>query len=105
MSADKNRSVDVRSVNARSVDARSLSFSPLSSTATAADAITPFLPEATLFTHNQATENTLKQANAPSILHIATHGFFLPDVPFVPPAEYNSRSGLGASLELAVIAL
>lgn len=86
--------------NSRSVDARSLSFSPLPGTAREADAIAPFLPDATLFTQSQATESNLKQVNAPSILHIATHGFFLPDVPFVPPAEYNSRSGLGASLEL-----
>ena len=31
-------------------------------------------------TEDQATENALKQIEAPRILHIATHGFFLQDV-------------------------
>lgn len=37
----------------------------------------------TVFTGNNATEENLKKLSnrAPAILHIATHGFFLPDVP------------------------
>ncbi len=38
-----------------------------------------YLPQATLLTGAQATETALKQAAAPRILHIATHGFFLQD--------------------------
>jgi CHAT domain-containing protein len=37
------------------------------------------LPQATLLTGAQATETALKQAVAPRILHVATHGFFLQD--------------------------
>ncbi len=86
--------------NSRSVDADGLSFAPLPGTAQEARAIAPLLPNATLFTEDQATETNLKQVNAPSILHIATHGFFLPDVEFIPPGDPNSRTALGASLTL-----
>ena len=76
----------------RSVDMTNLTFSPLPGTAEEASAIATFLPNATLYTQNQATENSLKQVNAPSILHIATHGFFLPDVPFTTPAPAGERA-------------
>jgi CHAT domain-containing protein len=39
------------------------------------------VPNAEILTEAQATENALKQLEAPCILHIATHGFFLEDVP------------------------
>ncbi|EDX84369.1 Tetratricopeptide repeat family [Synechococcus sp. PCC 7335] len=88
----------------RSVDASGLVFSPLPGTAQEAEAIATLLPEATTLTQARATEASLKQVNAPSILHIATHGFFLPDVEFIPPASSerrrDSRSGLGASFSL-----
>jgi len=87
--------------NSRSVDANSLSFAALPGTAQEASAIAPLLPDATLFIEDQATEANLKQVNAPSILHIATHGFFLPDVEFIPPSDSDSRSLLGASFSLA----
>ncbi|MGF1536933.1 MAG: CHAT domain-containing protein [Elainellaceae cyanobacterium] len=47
----------------------------------------PLFPNLTLLTQNDATENALKQMGAPSILHIATHGFFLEDAEFVPPPD------------------
>ncbi|MBV8858359.1 MAG: CHAT domain-containing protein [Acidobacteria bacterium] len=61
-------------------DARSLSelyFAPLGGTAEEADAIRKFFPDANLLTGEGATKSALKQAVAPRILHIATHGFFL----------------------------
>ena len=80
--------------NSRSVDAESLTFGPLPGTAEEAEAIAPLLPNAQIYTQNQATENSLKQLQSPSILHIATHGFFLPDVDFIPAADTgNQRSG------------
>ncbi|MGB3787637.1 MAG: CHAT domain-containing protein [Phormidesmis sp.] len=85
--------------NSRSVDADSLSFAPLPGTAQEATAITPFFPNVILFTEDQATETNLKQVNTPSILHIATHSFFLHDE-FVPPADPDSRSTLSASFSL-----
>ena len=36
------------------------------------------MPEAKILTDAEATEDALKKINTPSILHIATHGFFLP---------------------------
>ncbi|MEM8503973.1 MAG: tetratricopeptide repeat protein [Cyanobacteria bacterium P01_D01_bin.1] len=87
----------------RSVDATSLSFSPLPGTAEEAEAIFPLLANANLYTQAEATETVLKQLEAPSILHIATHGFFLPDVDFVPPASPDEQRGLGASLEVVSV--
>jgi len=55
-------------------------FPPLSGTADEAKALKAMLADATVLTEAQATEAALKQAASPRILHIATHGFFLPDV-------------------------
>lgn len=71
----------VRAANRRSADLARLQFTPLPGTAAEADAIAPKLPNVTLLTGTNATENALKQVQSPKILHIATHGFFLEDVP------------------------
>ncbi|TVQ16070.1 MAG: CHAT domain-containing protein, partial [Leptolyngbya sp. DLM2.Bin15] len=64
----------------RSTDFSSLSaFGSLPGTETEAAAILPLLPNATLWDGNEATEAVIKQVQAPSILHLATHGFFLQD--------------------------
>ncbi len=55
----------------------SVYFAPLNGTAQEAQSIKSLFSEANLITGQQATESALKQAVAPSILHIATHGFFL----------------------------
>ena len=86
----------------RSVDATNLRFASLPGTAIEAEAIAQRLPNATLLTKDRATESQLKQIQAPSILHIATHGFFLPDVEFIPIGA-NSRSGVGATIDVSVI--
>ncbi|MGB3519673.1 MAG: tetratricopeptide repeat protein, partial [Elainellaceae cyanobacterium] len=64
------RSSDFSSLNA---------FALLPGTELEADAITPLLPTATRWDGNAATEAAIKQVQAPSILHLATHGFFLQD--------------------------
>jgi CHAT domain-containing protein/tetratricopeptide (TPR) repeat protein len=51
-------------------------FSRLTDTAEEAHAIGSMLPGAKVLTGGAATESALKQVNGPSILHIATHGFF-----------------------------
>jgi CHAT domain-containing protein len=66
-----------------------IEFSPLANTAAEAKAISPMLPGATLLTGSEATENAIKQLFAPNILHIATHGFFLQDVPEVAPPDFS----------------
>jgi CHAT domain-containing protein/lipopolysaccharide biosynthesis regulator YciM len=61
-------------------------FSPLAGTALEASAIKSAFPEARLLTGRQATESAIKKIDGPSILHIATHGFFLAD-----PAEKDAN--------------
>ncbi|MEM6252881.1 MAG: CHAT domain-containing protein [Cyanobacteria bacterium P01_D01_bin.156] len=85
----------------RSVDLNSLQFGPLPGTAEEISAIAPLLPNASILTGSQATENMLKQVQSPNILHIATHGFFLGDVPLVaPPADPNRATILVETLAL-----
>ena len=52
-------------------------FAPLSGTLQEGRAIQTLYPNASFLTGAQATETALKQTNAPQILHLATHGFFL----------------------------
>jgi len=54
-------------------------FPPLKGTAGEARALKAIMPQATVFTGERATESALKQLHSPSILHVATHGFFLRD--------------------------
>jgi CHAT domain-containing protein len=54
-------------------------FAPLPETALEASAIKSQFPEAQLLTGMRASESAIKQIQAPSILHVATHGFFLED--------------------------
>jgi CHAT domain-containing protein len=44
-------------------------------------ALKQLLPQASFLTKERATKSALKQVRGPSILHIATHGFFLQDIP------------------------
>ena len=53
-------------------------------------AIAPLLPNATILTEANATENQLKQAQNPRILHIATHGVFKEDAPRPEPEDTRS---------------
>ncbi|MFH7245099.1 MAG: tetratricopeptide repeat protein [Spirulina sp.] len=80
----------------RSTDISNLRFGPLPGTQKEIDAIAPLLPNnAIILTEVTATENALKQVQAPSILHIATHGFFLEDVDFVPPPSTRGDRATG----------
>jgi CHAT domain-containing protein len=54
-------------------------FAPLGGTAQEARSIETLFPEASLLTGAQATKTAVEKVAAPSILHIATHGFFLQD--------------------------
>ena len=97
-SRDQKLESDGQSANSSSVPqanqaatSRSLSLAdfnapPLPGTAEEAKAIKGILPEATVLTGQQATETALKQATAPRLLHIATHGFFLDDPAPAPPS-------------------
>lgn len=86
----------VRAANQRSADLSRLQFGPLPGTAAEAAAIAPNY--VTLFTGTNATENALKQVRS-KILHIATHGFFLEDVPLPTP---NSRGLSGNRNDISI---
>jgi hypothetical protein len=46
-----------------------------------AEAVGAMLPQAKILTQGTATESAIKQLSGPRVLHVATHGFFLPDQP------------------------
>lgn len=70
-------------------------FAPLTGTALEANAIKLQFPDAHVLTGREATESAIKQVNAPSILHIATHGFFLTDPnPQPAPESVNDLRGV-----------
>jgi CHAT domain-containing protein/Tfp pilus assembly protein PilF len=64
-------------------------FAPLAGTAQEARSIQALFPGATVVTGADASVATLRRIEAPSILHVATHGFFLED--------RGSSSSLGSS--------
>ena len=63
----------------RSRAMQGLTWTRLPGTAQEADALEKSLTGATVYRDKHATEATLKGLHAPSILHLATHGFFLAD--------------------------
>jgi CHAT domain-containing protein len=58
-------------------DLSNLYFAPLSGTSREARAIQSLFPDAHVLAGPQAAKDALQPVDAPSILHIATHGFFL----------------------------
>jgi CHAT domain-containing protein/tetratricopeptide (TPR) repeat protein len=70
-----------RGTGRRSFDFASAHFARLPGTAEEGQAIGTILPGLRLLTGAQATESALKQLSGPQVLHVATHGFFLPDQP------------------------
>jgi CHAT domain-containing protein len=60
-------------------DLSTVYFAPLAGTAEEARSIKSLFPDAEVLTRERATKAALKRVEAPSVLHIATHGFFLDD--------------------------
>jgi CHAT domain-containing protein len=80
---------------ARSAAFKAIRWEPLPGTGEEAAALQAELQDARLFTREAATEAALKAIQAPRILHVATHGFFL-------PAEREDRpDGPGRGLVMA----
>ncbi|HEY6804887.1 MAG TPA: CHAT domain-containing tetratricopeptide repeat protein [Pyrinomonadaceae bacterium] len=52
-------------------------FEPLEGTASEAQQLSTVLPKSEVFAGANATESVLKSLTGPSVLHVATHGFFL----------------------------
>jgi CHAT domain-containing protein len=74
----------------RSADLRSLRWVPLPGTGQEADALIRTMKGLKVFRGDQATEGQLKALHAPKILHLATHGFFLPDEAPPEAADQNA---------------
>jgi CHAT domain-containing protein len=85
---DKN-TAPKREVEYLDIDFTQLCYPPLTGTAHEATGISAVLTNATVLTDKRATEAALKGLSAPSILHVATHGFFLADQP--PPGLGKGR--------------
>jgi len=60
-------------------DMSTLYFAPLAGSAMEGRAIKELLPDARLLTGRRASKSAIESVSAPSILHIASHGFFLAD--------------------------
>jgi CHAT domain-containing protein/tetratricopeptide (TPR) repeat protein len=72
-----------------------LAWPPLPGTAKEADAIAALLDHPSVYRGAQATEAALKALHGPRLLHLATHGFFLPDATPAPtPPPTTSLFGL-----------
>ena len=86
---------DVRGIEQHSSDlANTPCCSPLQNTKEEALAIQNIMPNAQVLFGSAATKAALRQVNAPSILHIATHGFFFPD-----QEKYLRAPGLNADVQ------
>jgi CHAT domain-containing protein len=85
----------------RSVDMGSIRFSPLPGTLAEARQVARTLGNARLLTGAQATEGALKAMRGPRLLHLATHGFFLADLPApIPDDSQRGISHIGPADEL-----
>lgn len=72
-----------------------LTFGPLPGTQEEGTQLKRLLPNATLLSEKQATENALKQVQSPEVLHIATHGFFLETDLDAAPNVNEDRASIG----------
>jgi CHAT domain-containing protein len=82
--------VALRSVEMR--DLQSISLPPLPGTAAEAAALAKrFGNSAKVFLGPNATKAKLRQVNSPHILHLATHGFFLPEIELGKPNTVPGR--------------
>ncbi len=72
-------------------------FAPLGGTMQEARAIQTIFPNIGFLSGVEATETALKQTNAPQILHLATHGFFLEDKKIGNPLFRSGLAFAGAN--------
>jgi CHAT domain-containing protein len=102
--APRRSSADARRSVTDASDMATLYFAPLSGSALEGRAIKSLFPDATLLTGRRASKEAIERVAAPSILHIASHGFFLSDATGAAPVLTQNpllRSGLalaGANL-------
>ncbi|MBW4671722.1 MAG: tetratricopeptide repeat protein [Cyanomargarita calcarea GSE-NOS-MK-12-04C] len=83
------------SQNQRSVDFANLTYQPLKATLEEGEKIKEIFPKTNILIGEKATEAAIKQLKTPNILHLATHGFFLPDKELKPiPSAMNDFNQL-----------
>jgi CHAT domain-containing protein len=75
-------------------------FPALPYTAEEGETIRALLPDATLLTRRRASKEALGQSQSPTILHIATHGFFLEDLKLNSAGERSPRKSDGDASRL-----
>ncbi|MBE9107890.1 tetratricopeptide repeat protein [Nodosilinea sp. LEGE 07298] len=90
-----------RATDQRSTDIADLRFGPLPGTEREVNAIAPLLSNPIMLTETEASESALKQVQGPSILHLATHGFFLEDVEFIPPVDSRGEINIVSASPLS----
>ena len=73
-------------------------FTPLGGTAEEARAIKTLFPEAAVFSGSRASKAAVQRADAPRVLHIASHGFFLADASGAS-AGGGAAAGAGVDVE------
>jgi CHAT domain-containing protein len=73
----QRRGADARRGVTIAADLSEVYFTSLAGTAREARELKGLFPDAVLFTGDRASKGNLKAVDAPKILHIATHGFFL----------------------------
>ncbi|HJR05655.1 MAG TPA: CHAT domain-containing tetratricopeptide repeat protein [Pyrinomonadaceae bacterium] len=78
----------------RSFDFTNAHFTRLPGTAEEARALGTIMPGLKMLTGAQASEAALKEVSGPAILHVATHGFFLPAQESQTTANDNAARGL-----------
>ncbi len=91
--------VRVRDERRSVTSARDLSevyFAAIAGTAREAQAIQLLFPDATVLGGERASEASLRQFAAPSLLHIATHGFFLQYAGIAPKAGAPQSDGVAS---------
>jgi CHAT domain-containing protein len=99
--ADKDESRGHTSRGMRSADLASLQWPRLPGTAAEADAVTKMFKGLKVYRGDAATEGTVKHLKGPKILHLATHGFFLPDE--TPPP--SAGDGRGSTPQPAAVGM
>jgi CHAT domain-containing protein len=92
--ADSPAKNDNKTRGARSADLASFKWPQLPGTAAEADAVVKTFKGLKVYRGELATEGTLKKVKGPMILHLATHGFFLPDEKPPEDEEGGSRMAL-----------
>ncbi|RIK75766.1 hypothetical protein DCC62_12610 [candidate division KSB1 bacterium] len=100
VASSASKSIEQEFLTRHSRDWRQMGFSQLKYTGPEAVAIDSLLKQkgiaTKLYLQAQAQESVLKSVVSPQILHISTHGFFLPDQPELrKPKEIGGFSSIG----------